>query len=142
MVVLPVLTVNRYLPSCEISTQHGAVWWSAYGEAPMELKVPLWATLKAETDPLPPPPWAFETYRWPGFAGETSLPKGPSAWAANGEPLARVSRPCFPTTKLSMTEVLRSIPTSMPMRLVPVELKRMSPGLASIGSVTVDASIG
>ena len=31
----PVLTVNRYLPSWLISTQHGAVCPSAYGEAPI-----------------------------------------------------------------------------------------------------------
>ncbi len=79
MLVLPVLTANRYLPSGEISTQHGAVWPSAYGEAPIELSAPAVETLNADTDPFPAPPCALETYRWPGFVGENSLPNGPGA---------------------------------------------------------------
>ena len=35
--MLPVLTVKRYEPSCEISTQHGAVWKSANGDEPMDV---------------------------------------------------------------------------------------------------------
>jgi hypothetical protein len=36
----PVLTVNRYLPSWLISTQHGAVCPSAYGEDPIGTRWP------------------------------------------------------------------------------------------------------
>src|SRR5712692_1746405 len=69
MLVLPVLTANRCLPSCVTSTQHGAVWPSAYGDAPIELRAPAAETLKADTEPLPAPPCALETYSWAGFAG-------------------------------------------------------------------------
>src|ERR1700736_3066822 len=101
MVVLAVLTVKRYRPSCEISTQQGAVWPSAYGEPPIELSVPPEVTLNADTEPFPAPPCAFDTYRCRGFTGENSLPNGPAAWAGNGDPSAGVSRPSSSTTKLS-----------------------------------------
>src|ERR1700692_518747 len=102
MVVLAVLTVQRYTPSCEISTQHGAVWPSAKGEEPIELSAPALFTLKADTVPLPAPACALETYRWLGATGENSLPNGPADWAGNGEPAAGLIRPSSPTTKLSM----------------------------------------
>src|SRR5258708_4353198 len=143
MVVLAVLTVQRYAPSCEISTQQGAVWRSAKGEEPIELNAPAFVTLNAETEPLPAPPCAFEMYRCEGLAGENSLPKGPAAWAGNGEPAAGVSSPSDPTTKLSTRNVLATVvPTSTPMRLVPVELKRMSPGFAVAGRLSVDPGNG
>src|SRR6202035_5835418 len=84
MVVLAVFTVQRYRPSCEISTQHGAVWPSAKGEDPIELSAPPPVTLNADTVPLPAPACALETYRCAGFTGENSLPNGPSDWAGNG----------------------------------------------------------
>src|ERR1700704_668484 len=143
MVVLPVLTAKRNRPSCEISTQHGAVWPSAYGEPPIELRVPMDETLNADTEPLPLPSCAFETYRCLGLTGENSLPNGPAASAENGDPGAGVSRPSSPTAKLSMRHVAESVvPTSTPMRFVPVELNRMSPGLAVFGSSTVDPLSG
>jgi len=139
MSVLPVFTVKRYLPSCEISTQHGAVRPSAKGEVPIGLKTPLCATWNAEIDPFPAPPCALETYSRDGFVGENSLPNGPAACAEKGEPGAGVSRPSSSTRKLSMRKVLGSVvPTSTPMRLAPAELKRMSPGLAVDGSGTVE----
>ena len=59
--------------------------------------------------------------------GENSLPNGPGACAANGEPVAGVSRLSFLTAKLSMRKPELVVPTSMLTRFVPVELKRMSP---------------
>ena len=41
----PVFTANRYRPSGVMVTQHGAVWSSATGLAPMEVSDPLKATL-------------------------------------------------------------------------------------------------
>ena len=83
-VLLAVLTVNRKWPSRLISTQHGAVWKSGNGDAPIEVSVPSAATSKAETVPLPAPSWAFDTKTWRGFVGRNSLPNGPGPWAANG----------------------------------------------------------
>ena len=75
----PVFTVNRNSPSCVISIQHGAVWSSANGVAPIEDSDPLWATLKAEIVPVPAPTlWALDTNSWPGLVGRNSLPNGPS----------------------------------------------------------------
>src|SRR5438132_94783 len=108
----------------------------------MEETAPPRETLNADTVPLPLPACAFETYRWDGFVGENSLPKGPADCAANGEPGAAASRPLGLTVKLSISQVLESpVPTSTPIRLVPVELKRMSPGLAVLGSGKVDPGI-
>src|SRR5438445_5762115 len=85
------------------------------------------------------PPWALDTYRREGSAGENSLPNGPAACAAYGEPAAAINRPSSPTVKLSIRNVLGSVvPTSTPMRFVPVGLKRMSPGLAVLGSGIVE----
>ena len=78
---------------------------SANGEAPIEVSAPLAATAKAETVPLPAPPWAFETNSWVGLVGRNSLPNGPRPCAANGEPGAAVSLPPLPTAKLSISEV-------------------------------------
>ena len=61
IVVLPVFTVNRYRPSWEISTQHGAVWPSGNGEPVIDFSFAFGLTEKADTDPLFVPPWAFET---------------------------------------------------------------------------------
>src|SRR2546430_17650403 len=108
----------------------------------MELRAPSLATLNAETDPLPAPPWALDTYRRVGLVGENSLPNGPAASAENGEPGAGVRRPSRPTRKLSMRKVLGSVvPTSTPIRLVPVELNSTSPGLAELRSVIVELAI-
>src|SRR5438105_4135475 len=108
----------------------------------MEETAPFRETLNADTVPLLPPAWALETYRWAGFVGENSLPNGPADWAANGDPAAGISRPPGLTVKLSINQVLESlVPTSTPIRLVPVELNRMSPGLAVLGSGTVDPGI-
>src|SRR5229473_1334857 len=109
----------------------------------MELSAPAFMTLNADTEPLPGPPCAFETYRSAGLTGENSLPKGPAAWAGNGEPAAGVISPLDPTTKLSMRNVLATVvPTSTPMRLVPVELNRMSPGFAVAGRLNVEPASG
>src|SRR5579872_2545990 len=143
MVVLAVLTVKRKCPSCEISTQQGAVCASAYGDDPIELSTPPRDTLNADTEPFPAPPCAFETYRRWGATGENSLPNGPAACAGNGDPAAGVIRPLGSTTKLSMRNVLGSVvPTSTPTRFFPVALNRMSPGFAVFGSAKVEPLIG
>src|SRR2546423_705342 len=126
-----VFTVNRNWPSWVISTQHGAVWSSAKGDEPIEDKVPSAPTLNAETVPLPAPAWAFDTNSWLGSVGRNSLPNGPAACAAKGEPGAAVRRPSEPTLKLSISE----LPTRVPTRLVPAELNSTSPGCASSGTV-------
>ena len=78
-----------------------------------------------------------------GSAGENSLPNGPAASAANGEPGAAVSLPLRPTSKLSIRNVLGSVvPTSTPINVDPVELNRMSPGFAVLGSGNVEPGIG
>ena len=118
-----------------ISTQHGAVWLFANGEAPIEVSVPSAAAAKAETLPLPGPPCAFETKSCVGFVGRNSLPNGPRPCAANGEPGAAVSRPFAPTVKLSISDVFTRVPTSF----VPSPLKRTSPGCEPSGSVTVES---
>src|SRR3954452_5117690 len=105
MVPDPVFTVNRNSPSRVISTQHGAVWTSANGDAPIDESAPSAATLNAETVPLPVPPWAFETNSWLESVGRNSLPNGPAPCAANGEPAAAVRRPSRPTLKLSIHHV-------------------------------------
>jgi hypothetical protein len=46
-----VLTVNRYRPSWLISTQQGAVWLFGNGDDPMDVNLPLAATLNADTVP-------------------------------------------------------------------------------------------
>ena len=43
-----VFVVNRYRPLRLISTQHGAVWWSANGLDPIEVNPPLRETANAE----------------------------------------------------------------------------------------------
>lgn len=48
----PVFTVNRNCPLWVTSIQHGAVWSSANGEAPIDDSDPSEATLKAEMVPL------------------------------------------------------------------------------------------
>src|SRR5579864_533372 len=133
-----VFTVNRKFPSWVISTQHGAVWLSANGDAPIELSVPSAATLNAETVPLPGPSWALDTNSWPGLVGRNSLPNGPGLWAGNGEPVAAVRRPSGPTEKLSISE----LPTRVPTRFVPVELNRTPPGFAPSGRETVEPASG
>src|SRR3954470_12597101 len=114
MVPDPVFTVNRNSPSRVISTQHGAVWTSANGDAPIDESAPSAATLNAETVPLPVPPWAFERNSWPEAVGRSRLPTGPAPGAANGEPAAAVRRPSRPTLKLSINE----LPIRAPMRFV------------------------
>ena len=131
------LTANRYWPSWLISTQHGAVWWFANGEAPIELSVPPGASVNAETVPLPGPPCAFETNSCVGLVGRNSLPNGPRPCAANGDPAAAVRRPSAPTVKLSISEVLTRVPTSF----VPSPLNRTSPGWVASASVTVEPAI-
>src|ERR1700677_58654 len=126
-------------PSWVISTQQGAVCWSANGEAPIGVSVPLKESANAETVPVPAPTlWALDTNSWLGLVGRNSLPNGPSPWAGNGEPGAAVSLPSKPTVKLSITEV----PASVPASLVPVPLNSTSAGAALVASVTVDAGIG
>ena len=143
MVVLPVFTVNRYRPSWEISTQQGAVSPSAKGEPVIDFTFAFGFTENADTDPLSVPPCAFDTYRWCGSAGENALPNGPAASAGNGEPAAGVSRPSAPTMKLSIRNVLGSVvPTSTPIRFLPVPLNRMSPGRAVGGSGIVEPASG
>src|SRR5208282_3766124 len=135
----PVFTVNRNWPSWVISTQQGAVCWSANGEPPIEVSVPLKESANAETVPVPAPTLcALDTNSWSGLVGRNSLPNGPSPWAGNGDPGAAVSRPSKPTVKLSMTEV----PTSVPASLVPVPLNSTSAGAALAARVTVDRGIG
>src|SRR3977135_2944231 len=89
----PVLTVNRNRPSRLISTQPGAVCWSANGEATVDVSVPSWPTPNADTLPLLAPPCAFETNSWPGLVGRNSLPNGPGPCAANGDLAAGPTRP-------------------------------------------------
>src|SRR5436305_9129319 len=133
-----VFTVNRNSPSWVISTQHGAVWRSANGDAPIDDRAPSAATLNAETVPLPAPPWAFETNSWLESVGRNSLPNGPGPCAANGDPAAALRRPSRPTLKLSISE----LPTRVPMRFLPVELNSTSPGWASSGSATGEHARG
>ena len=71
--------MNRKWPSWLISTQHGAVWLSANGEARSTSGCRRRPTLNAETVPVPAPSWALDTYSWLGFVGRNSLPNGPSA---------------------------------------------------------------
>src|SRR6185437_10917994 len=134
MLPLAVLTVKRKRPSCEISTQHGAVWKSGNGDAPIEVSVPSAATPNAETVPLPAPSCAFETNTCVGSTGLNSLPNGPAPWATNGEPGAAVRRPSGPTRKLSIRDVF----TRTPSRRVPSPLKRTSPDDERSGSDTVE----
>src|ERR1700748_681597 len=134
----PVFTVNRNWPSWVISIQHGAICLSANGDAPIEVSVPSWESVYAEMVPLSGAVlWALETNSWSGLVGGTSLPNGPRPWAVNGDPGALVSRPPKPTVKLSISEV----PTSVPIRLVPVPLNRTSAGAALEASETVDPGI-
>src|ERR1700722_3768985 len=133
-----VFTANRTRPSCEISTQHGAVCRSANGEAPIEVSVPADPSWNAETVPAPAPPWAFETYSWLGSVGRNSEPNGPTPCAAYGDPAAACRRPVGSTKKLSICEDATRVPTS----LVPGALKRTSPGWALSGSATVEPGRG
>src|SRR5438034_10364233 len=111
------------------------------GEPVIDLTFAFGLTEKADTDPLPAPPWAFDTYTWCGSVGENSLPKGPAASAGKGDPAAGVSRPSARTMKLSIRNVLGSVvPTSTPIRFLPVPLNRMSPGSAVAGSDTVESA--
>src|ERR1700733_13923236 len=134
----PVFTVNRNLPSWVISTQHGAVWLSANGEAPIGDSAPSQATLKAETVPRPVPLWALETNSWNGLVGRNSLPKGPSPWAVRGDPGAALNSPPQPTEKLSIWEV----PVRLPTSVVPIELNSTSSGCEPLGTVTVEPGSG
>src|SRR5207237_7756826 len=138
MLLLAVLTVKRNCPSCEISTQHGAVWKSANGDEPIDVSVPSDATSKAETVPLPVPSWAFETNTCVGSVGRNSLPNGPAPCAANGDPGAAERRPSGWTAKLSISDVL----TRTPSRRVPSPLNSTSPGEDPSGSGTVDPARG
>src|SRR4029077_17785812 len=81
--------------------------------------------------------WGLETNSWSGLGGRNSLPNGPRPWAVNGDPGALVNRPSKPTGKLSISEV----PTSVPIRLVPVPLNRTSAGAALEASERVDPGI-
>src|SRR5262245_48908729 len=118
-----VLTVKRNRPSWVISTQQGAVCWSAKGDDPMDVRSARRETLKAETVPFPGPAWALETNNWVGLVGRNSLPKGPILCAGNGDPGAGINRPWGPTLKLSMSDV----PTRVPARCVPSRLNSTSP---------------
>src|SRR5436305_12918961 len=138
MLWLAVFTVKRNCPSWLISTQQGAVWKSGKGDAPIDVSVPSLPSLKAETVPLPAPPWALETKSWVASVGRNSLPNGPGPWAANGEAGAAVSRPSPPTVKLSISEV----PTLVPTSLVPSPLNRTSPGEEPAGRGTVEPASG
>jgi hypothetical protein len=55
MVPDPVFTVNRNRPSWMISTQHGAVCWSANGEIAIGDNMPAAESWNAETVPVPTP---------------------------------------------------------------------------------------
>src|SRR5579859_1094744 len=138
MLLLAVLTVKRNRPSRVISTQQGAVWRSGKGEAPIDVRVPSVATLKAETVPLLAPPCALETKSCAGSVGRNSLPNGPGPCAAKGDPGAAVRRPFSATVKLS----IREVPTRVPASLVPSSLKRTSPGWEPSGRGTVDPARG
>src|SRR5437763_10324703 len=137
-----VLTVKRNRPLWLISTQHGAVWLSANGEAPIEDSVPSAPTRNAETVPAPAPPWALETNSWLGLVGRNSLPKGPGPWEGKGDPGAAVRRPSDPTVKLSIAESVGVAPTRVPTSCVAVELNSTSPGCALTGSANVEFAIG
>src|SRR5579862_116056 len=138
MLSLAVLTAKRTRPSWLISTQHGAVWWSGYGDGPIGASEPSLPSLNAETVPLPVPPCAFDTYSRLASAGLNSLPNGPTPSAANGEPGAAVRRPSEPTTKLSISDVPTRVPTSRD----PSPLKNTSPGDEPSGSETVEPASG
>ena len=98
-------TVNRNCPSWVISIQHGAVWSSANGLDPIDVNDPLYATLKADTVPVPAPTLcALETNSCWGFVGRNSLPNGPSPCAGEGDPGAAVRSPFLPTAKLSIND--------------------------------------
>ena len=120
----PVSSAYRYSPSGLITCQHGAVWKSANGEAPIGDNVPLAESLYAETVPRPVPLWALSTNSWLGLVGLNWLPNGPTPCAVYGDPGAAVSRPSLSIVKLSIRDVLTRAPTS----LVPSPLIRTSPG--------------
>ena len=84
----------------------------------MDFRLPLAATLKAETEPRLFPACALETNSWLGFVGRNSLPKGPVAWAGNGEPGAGVSRPPDPTVNV---EPARGVSAPAGLILKPVK---------------------
>src|SRR5205814_5002490 len=88
------------------------------------------------------PPCALETYSSLESVGRNSLPNGPTACAANGEPGAAVRSPSAPTVKLSMNDGPFAGPTSVPTRRVPVELNSTSPGRAVGDSGTVELPSG
>src|SRR3981081_2063566 len=134
----PVLTVNRNRPSRLISTQHGAAWSPATGEAQIDVSVPSRPTPNADTLPLLAPPCAFETNSWPGLVGRNSLPNGPGPCAANGDLAAGTMRPSKRTWKLSISDE----PTRAPTRFEPVELNKMSPGCDPSGSGNVEPGNG
>ena len=100
----------------------------------MEVSVPLAATWKADTVPCPAPSCAFETNSWDGFVGRNSLPNGPRPCAGERRAGRGGQPPVGATAKLSISEVLTRVPTS----LVPVELKRTSPGLRAVRQRHVD----
>ena len=104
----------------------------------MDFRLPLAATLKAETEPRLFPACALETNSWLGFVGRNSLPKGPVAWAGNGEPGAGVSRPPDPTVNVTICGLSISVPAST----APVPLNRTSPGNDPEGRVTVEPASG
>src|SRR5882757_1022406 len=133
----PVFTVNRYLPSWLISTQHGAVCPSAYGEDPMGDRWPKKLSRYAETVPRPAPLCALLTNSCEGRAGENSAPSGPRPCPVNGDPFAASRRPPGSTTKLSICEV----PVRVPTRWSPVALKNTSPRPAASGTETVEPGI-
>src|SRR6185437_11955256 len=88
------------------------------GRLRWDFRLPLAATLKAETEPRLFPACALETNSWLRFVGRNSLPKGPVAWAGNGEPGAGVSRPPDPTVNV---EPARGVSAPAGLILKPVK---------------------
>ena len=99
------LTVNRKRPSWLISTQHGAVWSSANGDAPIEVSVPLRDAEGRDGPGASSDVVAFETNSWLGI-GRPEL-AAERAEALRGERRARGGgqTPVEPTLKLSIWEV-------------------------------------
>ena len=90
-------TVNRNWPLWLISTQHGAVWSSAKGLAPIDVSAPLNPTLKAEMVPVPAPTlWALETNSCWGSVGRNSLPKRPEPLGGGRGPGSGGQEPASP----------------------------------------------
>src|SRR5450631_290045 len=99
----PVFTVNRYLPLWLITTQHGAVCPSAYGEDPIGESWPDKLSRYADTVPRPAPLCALLTNSCEGLAGENAAPSWPRPCPVKGEPLAASRWPPGSTSKLSIS---------------------------------------